>query len=65
MPHLGLEAMPVRTPLKTAVSVLFYIDALMWFIGVIPTLYYAFTHGALPTVGGHQADGRAFRIARP
>ena len=29
----------MRTPLKTAVSVLFYIDAFIWFIGVIPTLY--------------------------
>jgi hypothetical protein len=51
MPSPGLESMLMRTPLKTAESVLFYIDAFMWFIGVIPTLYYAFTHGALPTVG--------------
>jgi hypothetical protein len=50
----------MRTPLKTAVSVLFYIDALMWFIGVIPTLYYAFTHGALPTVGGIKLMGGPF-----
>jgi hypothetical protein len=33
----------MRTPLKTAVSVLFCIDAFIWFIGVIPTLYYAST----------------------
>jgi hypothetical protein len=50
----------MRTPLKTAVSVLFYIDALMWFIGVIPTLYYAFTRGALPTVGGIKLMGGPF-----
>ncbi len=52
--------MPIRTPLKTAVSVLFYVDALMWFIGVIPTLYYAFTHGDLPTVGGIKLMGGPF-----
>jgi hypothetical protein len=50
----------MRAPLKTAVSVLFYIDALMWFIGVIPTLYYAFTQGALPTVGGIKLMGGPF-----
>jgi hypothetical protein len=50
----------MRTPLKTAVSVLFYIDAFMWFIGVTPTLYYAFTHGALPTVGGIKLMGGPF-----
>ena len=42
----------MRTPLKTAVSVLFYIDAFMWLIGVIPTLYYTSTYGALPTMDG-------------
>jgi hypothetical protein len=36
----------MRTPLKIAVSVLFYIDAFIWLIGVIPTLYYASTHEA-------------------
>ncbi len=50
----------MRSPLKTAVSVLFYIDALMWFIGVIPTLYYAFTRGALPAVGGIKLMGGPF-----
>ena len=55
-----LEAMPLRTPLKTAVSVLFYIDAFIWFIGVIPTLYYASTHGALPTVVGIRLMGGPF-----
>ena len=33
-----LEAKSMRTPLKTAVSVLFYIDAFMWLIGAVPTL---------------------------
>jgi hypothetical protein len=50
----------MRTPLKTAVSVLFYIDAFIWFIGVIPTLYYASTQGALPTVVGIRLMGGPF-----
>ena len=50
----------MRTPLKTAVSVLFYIDAFIWFIGVIPTLYYASTYGALPTVMGIRLMGGPF-----
>ena len=51
-----LEAKPMRTPLKTAVSVLFYIDAFIWLIGVIPTLYYASTHEACRP-WGDKADG--------
>jgi hypothetical protein len=42
----------MRTPLKTAVAVVFYIDAFMWLIGVVPTLYYAHVHNALPTMAG-------------
>jgi hypothetical protein len=53
----------MRTPLKTAVSVLFYIDAFIWLIGVIPTLYYASTHGACRP-WGDKADGWAFLVAR-
>jgi hypothetical protein len=55
-----LEAKPMRTPLTIAVSVLFYIDAFIWFIGVIPTLYYASTHGALPSVVGIRLMGGPF-----
>ena len=40
------------TPLITALSVIVYIDAFMWLVGVIPTLYYALTHRTLPTLGG-------------
>lgn len=47
----GSEA-NMRTPLKTAVSVLFYIDAFVWLIGTVPTLYYASAQGDLPTIGG-------------
>jgi hypothetical protein len=38
--------------LTTVLSVVVYIDGFGWLIGVIPTLYYAFTHRALPTIGG-------------
>jgi len=42
----------MRTPLITVLSVVVYIDALGWFFGVAPTLYYAFTRQSLPTVAG-------------
>ena len=41
-----------RTPLVIAVSLLFYFDAFAWGVGVVPTLYYAFTYKILPTVAG-------------
>ena len=41
-----------RTPLVIAVSLLFYFDAFAWGVGVVPTLYYAFTYKVLPTVAG-------------
>jgi len=42
----------MRTPLTTALSLLVYIDGFGWIIGVLPTLYYAFTHRGLPSLGG-------------
>jgi hypothetical protein len=50
----------MRTPLMTAVTILFYFDAFAWSIGVVPTLYYAFTYEALPTVGGIRLMGGPF-----
>lgn len=44
----------MRTTLLTATSVVFFIDAFGWLAGVLPTLYYAFTHRSLPTLGGIQ-----------
>ena len=41
----------MRTPLTTVLSVVVYIDAFMWLIGMVPTLYYAFSQGHLPTYG--------------
>jgi hypothetical protein len=38
--------------LTTVLSVVVYFDAFGWAIGVILTLYYAFTRRTLPTVGG-------------
>ena len=50
----------MRTPLMTAMTILFYFDAFAWSIGVVPTLYYAFTYEALPTVGGIRLMGGPF-----
>jgi hypothetical protein len=46
--------------LTTVLSVVVYIDAFGWLIGVIPTLYYAFSHRTLPTVGGIRLLGGPF-----
>jgi len=45
----------MRTPLVTAVSVLFYLDALLWLLGVGLTLRYAFVHRSLPVIAGVRA----------
>ena len=50
----------MRTSLTTATSVVFFIDAFIWLIGTIPTLYYAFTHKALPSLGGIRLLGGPF-----
>jgi hypothetical protein len=50
----------VRAPLVTVVSVLFYFDAFAWGVGVVPTLYFAFTYKTLPTVVGIRLMGGPF-----
>ena len=50
----------VRAPLVTVVSVLFYFDAFAWGVGVVPTLYFAFTYKTLPTVVGIKLMGGPF-----
>jgi hypothetical protein len=35
-------------------------DAFMWLVGMVPTLYYAFSQGDLPTFGGIQLLGGPF-----
>src|SRR5574341_573914 len=42
----------MRTQLITVLAVVVTIDAFIWIIGVLPTLYYAFTHRGLPTFVG-------------
>jgi hypothetical protein len=50
----------MRTSAVTILSVIVFIDAFMWIIGVVPTLYYAFVHGELPTRFGIRLLGGPF-----
>lgn len=50
----------MRTPLTTVLSVVVYVDAFMWLVGMVPTLYYAFSQGRLPTFGGIRLIGGPF-----
>ena len=40
------------TPLIKALSIAVYVDASVWIVGVLPTLYYALQHRSLPTLFG-------------
>jgi hypothetical protein len=42
----------MSTPLTTTLTILVCLDGFGWIIGVIPTLYYASAHRALPRLGG-------------
>ena len=37
--------------LTTVLSIVVYMDAFMWLVGLVPTLYYALTQKRLPTIG--------------
>src|SRR3990170_3682041 len=50
----------MRTPLTTVLSVVVTVDACMWLVGMVPTLYYAFSQGRLPTFGGIRLLGGPF-----
>ncbi len=50
----------MHTPLFKVLSIIVYIDAFIWLVGVVPTLYYAFTHRILPTFGGIRLLGGPF-----
>lgn len=50
----------IHTPLLNVLSIVVYIDAFIWIVGVVPTLYYAFTHRGLPTFGGMRLLGGPF-----
>ena len=42
----------MHTSTTTIAAILFFIDAFIWLVGLIPTLVYAFRHRVLPTLGG-------------
>jgi hypothetical protein len=42
----------MHAPLIKVLTIVVYIDAFIWIVGVVLTLYYAFTHRDLPTLGG-------------
>jgi hypothetical protein len=46
--------------LTTILSVVVAFDGFMWVVGLIPTLYYAFTKGQLPSLGGIRLLGGPF-----
>ena len=46
--------------LTKTLSIIVFIDAFMWLVGVIPTLYYAFSRGRLPTLAGIPLLGGPF-----
>jgi len=50
----------MHTPLFKVLSIVVYIDAFIWLVGVVPTLYYTFTHRALPTLTGIRLLGGPF-----
>ena len=50
----------MRTSAVTILSVIVFIDAFMWIVGVVPTLFYAFVHGELPTRFGIRLMGGPF-----
>jgi hypothetical protein len=44
--------MKMNIQLIKILSIIVYFDACMWIVGVIPTLYYAFSKGRLPILAG-------------
>ena len=50
----------MRAPLTTALSIVVFFDAFAWLVGTVPTLYYAFSHGRLPTFAGIRLMGGPF-----
>jgi hypothetical protein len=50
----------MNTPFTKILSIIVLFDAVAWTVGVIPTLYYAFSKGRLPTFGGITLLGGPF-----
>jgi hypothetical protein len=46
--------------LPRVLAIIVYIDAFMWLVGNVPTLYYAFSRGRLPRFGGITLLGGPF-----
>ena len=46
--------------LTTVLSIVVYIDAFMWLVGMVPTLYIALTQKRLPTLTGMRLLGGPF-----
>jgi hypothetical protein len=40
----------MHTSITTIAAILFFIDAFMWLVGMVPTLYYALHHRSWPTL---------------
>jgi hypothetical protein len=55
------EGLPgMRTSLTNILTIVVCVDALGWILGVLPTLYYAFTRHSLPTLAGIRLLGGPF-----
>jgi hypothetical protein len=50
----------MNTSLITVLSIVVYIDAFMWLVGMVPTLYYALIQKRLPTLTGIHLLGGPF-----
>lgn len=57
---IEMRVKKMHTTLTTTLSIIVYVDAFMWLVGVVPTLYYAFWQGHLPTFGGVRLLGGPF-----
>ena len=57
-----VENLSIKKPVSISIvlSVVVYIDSFIWLVGVVPTLYYAFTNRALPTLVGIRLMGGPF-----
>ena len=55
----------MRTPLQTTIICPVLRRRFLWTIGVVPTLYYAFTYKSLPEVGGIRLMGGPFESRWP
>jgi hypothetical protein len=51
-----------QPPLFKVLSIIVYIVAFIWLVGVVPTVYYTFTHRALPSLTGMRLLGGPFEI---